>query len=212
MPYRNLDPSLFESRDRITAKELRLLKSSTSEQINTTKRKKHKNNFVKSLTEWKDLFSKAIHDYINHSGLRTKKDLEYYEQVKFFYYVSCTYPHLRYRIHASPNGGSRKGSYEGHRFNAAGLSKGWPDVEVMTMKSGYGALFIEFKSQICDYRNEATALKEVKEHQHKHRLSLLSEGYLAVVCYGAEEAILVLDAYMTGEPIPEFILNRWAKV
>ncbi|AZL83480.1 hypothetical protein EIJ81_01015 (plasmid) [Aliivibrio salmonicida] len=212
MPFRSLDPTAFKNGDRISAKALRSLKpNSSSEQLVRPKsqHKQKSTNYLASLAEWRDLFSKAISDYLKNSGLRTKKDLEYYEQVKFFYHVSCHYPNLRYRIHASPNGGSRKGSAEGHRFNASGLSKGWPDVEVLMMRGGYGALFIEFKSQIVDYKNEQTALKEVKEHQHKHRLALLSEGYMAVVCYGAEEGVLVIDAYMAGQPMPEFILNRW---
>ncbi len=85
-----------------------------------------------------------------------------------------------------PNEGKR--SYiAGAKLKAIGMQKGFPDLFVPEARNGFHGLFIEMKR---DRTRKPT--KEQKEW-----ITLLNEkGYLAVVCYGAAEAIEQIRSYM----------------
>ena len=85
-----------------------------------------------------------------------------------------------------PNEGKR--SYiAGAKLKAIGLQKGFPDLFVPEARNGFHGLFIEMKR---DRTRKPT--KEQKEW-----IELLNEkGYLAVVAYGADEAIATIRSYM----------------
>lgn len=138
-----------------------------------------------------------------------KRDKEYYYQVKVMLYIAEHYPNLQYVTHASPNGGSRSGFFEAFRLSCAGLSKGHPDVQVLYPINNYHGLFIEMKKEFEDYRNDKVALSEVSYYQHLHRLKLLETGFMAVVCYGYEEAIDTVKRYMEGKKPSDLVLHRW---
>lgn len=83
-----------------------------------------------------------------------------------------------------PNEGKRSVSYAA-RMKRMGLRSGFPDLFVTLARGGYHGLFIEMK-----YGNNKTT-KEQKEW-----LELLTaEGYACAVCYGAAEAIKIIESY-----------------
>lgn len=83
-----------------------------------------------------------------------------------------------------PNEGKRSLSYAA-RMKRMGLRSGFPDLFVTLARGGYHGLFIEMK-----YGNNKTT-KEQKEW-----LELLAaEGYACAVCYGAAEAIKIIESY-----------------
>ncbi|WP_409589825.1 hypothetical protein [Vibrio jasicida] len=138
-----------------------------------------------------------------------ESDKEYYYQVSVMLYVSQTYPFLERLVHASPNGGNRTPT-EGMRLKCAGALKGIPDIQFMVAKLGFHGLYIEMKKLPSDYgKDPEIALREVHLDQHLVREALLGQGYLAVVCYGVDEAISVIKAYMEEQEVPVHILRRW---
>jgi len=111
-------------------------------------------------------------------------------------------------MHHSPNGGKREAKIndkngkrycpEGQRLKALGTKGGWPDLELVLARGGYFGLYIEMKSL-----NGETSFDQRKI------IKLLSEqGYLAVVCHGATEAIDTLKKY-TAWPITVTKKMEW---
>ena len=83
-----------------------------------------------------------------------------------------------------PNGGSRN-KIEAHNLKLQGVKAGVPDLFYPLPNKKYHGLFIEMKYG----NNKPTELqKEWIEY-------LNSVGYLAVVCYSADEAFDVLNKY-----------------
>lgn len=87
-----------------------------------------------------------------------------------------------------PNGGERSKAEAG-RFRAEGVKSGVPDLCLPVAKGGYHGLYIELK-RIKGGR--------ISPAQTEWLASLNDEGYLALVAYGAEQAIKILDTYMEG--------------
>jgi hypothetical protein len=88
-------------------------------------------------------------------------------------------------VYAIPNGGLRRKS-EAARLKAEGVSKGVPDLCVPRARGRYHSLYIEMK---------ADGGKPTEE-QARWILRLRAEGMCAYVCYGAENAIALIDRYM----------------
>lgn len=99
-------------------------------------------------------------------------------------------------LHHSPNGGKRETKInersgerycpEGQRLKALGAKKGWPDLELALARGGYFGLYIEMKAL-----NGSTSFD-----QRKIIKRLSDQGYLAVVCHGATDAINIIKKYM----------------
>lgn len=106
------------------------------------------------------------------------------EQRKLIEY--CNYRKIK--IFAIPNGGKRN-IREAHFLRLEGCSAGVPDLFVPIPKGEYHGLFIEMKYG----KNKPT------EHQTKWLNYLNSVGYLAVVCYGCENAIKTIEKYLKAE-------------
>lgn len=87
-----------------------------------------------------------------------------------------------------PNEGKRSASY-GAQLKRAGMRKGFPDLFIPVPRKGYHGLFIEMKFG----KNKTTA------EQDKWLALLNSQGYLAVVCRGFEEAVTALKKYFNKE-------------
>ena len=84
-----------------------------------------------------------------------------------------------------PNEGKRSQAY-GVRMQRLGMRKGFPYLFFPTPRGVYHGLFIEMKR---DKKSRITA-------EQKGWLSYLSlQGYRAVVCYGASEAITEINKY-----------------
>ena len=112
------------------------------------------------------------------------------EQIALFSWAKLAegrFPVLRW-LHHIPNGGKRSKS-EAARFRAAGVKAGVSDVFLPCARGGYHGLYIEMKA--LDGRPS--------EEQKKFAEAVRAEGFLAVLCYGAEQAEKTIIDYLTGK-------------
>lgn len=119
---------------------------------------------------------------------------EYNEQVKLFqwaHYNSAKYPCLAY-MHASTAGERFKGALQGYRAKMAGMRKGVPDIFLPHISQGFAGLFIELKRPIT----KGKAKPRVTPEQKQWIDYLNGAGYYACVCYGAEQAVQVVESYI----------------
>ena len=117
---------------------------------------------------------------------------EHEEQVALFQWAEAnegTMPELRLMF-AVPNGGYRPMATAA-MLHAEGVKAGVPDVFLMCRRRHYGALAIELKR--ADRSNHAT------DAQRDWIERLRAAGYMAVICYGAQEAIEVIKTYLAQE-------------
>lgn len=87
-------------------------------------------------------------------------------------------------LHHSPNGGKRHIA-TAKRFKAMGTLAGFPDLFLFIPKGGYHGLFVELKSKAA----APTTTKTIIER-------LIKQGYMAVVCFGADDAIQAIKNYI----------------
>lgn len=98
-------------------------------------------------------------------------------------------PRLELLYHV-PNGGWRHPATAA-RMKAEGVKAGVPDLVLPVAAQGYHGLYIEMK--VRDHSNRAS------KDQKRFMDGLIREGYKAVVCFGADEAIEVLMDYLGSE-------------
>lgn len=91
-------------------------------------------------------------------------------------------------LHHSPNGGKRHIT-TAKRFKAMGTLAGFPDLFLFAPKGGYHGLFIELKVKGGRTNDNQKAMIE----------RLNAQGYKAVVCFGANEAITEIKSYLEIE-------------
>lgn len=96
-------------------------------------------------------------------------------------------PELRL-LHHIPNGGKRS-TREAQYLKYAGVKPGVPDLCLPVARGGYHGLYIELKWG----KNTPT------QDQQEMLAALNEQGYLAVVKWGADEAIQTLTDYLNGE-------------
>ncbi len=99
-------------------------------------------------------------------------------------YEQGRHPELGLMYHV-PNGGSRHPK-EAANLKRQGVKPGVPDICLPVARGGYHGLYIEMKAG----KNKAT------EYQKQWMAELNEQGYLAVVCYGWQEAADVLKKYL----------------
>lgn len=112
---------------------------------------------------------------------------EHAEQVALFEWAALhagRYPELGL-LFAIPNGGKRD-PVTAARLRDEGVRPGVPDVCLPVPSAGWHGLFIELKWG----RNTTTD----KQNEWLERLT--EQGYLAVVCYGWQEAVDVIMDYL----------------
>lgn len=90
-------------------------------------------------------------------------------------------------LHHIPNGGSRN-RLEAIHLKQQGVKAGVPDLCLPVPRCGFHGLYIEMKR-----RKNARA----SEAQKKWIAALRRQGYFAAVCYGADEAINLIEAYLS---------------
>lgn len=97
------------------------------------------------------------------------------------------FPILRW-MHAIPNGGKRD-KIEAARLRRQGVKAGVSDIFLPLARQGYHGLYIEMKR-----RAEQGPSRETEKQKAFGRF-VTEEGYLRVVCYGADQAIQVIKDY-----------------
>mgnify|MGYP006935526872 CR=1 FL=1 len=88
-------------------------------------------------------------------------------------------------LYAVPNGGLRHKAVAG-RLKAEGVKSGVPDLCLPVARGGYHSLYIEMK----------TLAGSASEKQRQWIARLQREGHRAEVCYGAAEAIALIETYL----------------
>jgi hypothetical protein len=83
---------------------------------------------------------------------------------------------------------------QGVRNKKMGLQKSWPDLFFAEPRGGYHGLFIEIK----------TLHGDLPDDQKEMLQSLNDRGYRAHVCYGQEDVIKSVTAYMKLPGYPSF--------
>lgn len=110
------------------------------------------------------------------------------EQIMLFSWAKTAedvHPELRLMFHV-PNGGKR-GKAEAARFKAAGVKAGVPDICLPVARRGYHGLWIEMK-----------ALDGKPSDAQKDWIAMLTgQGHLVRICYGCDEAIRLIESYLT---------------
>lgn len=96
------------------------------------------------------------------------------------------YPALRGRLAAVPNGGDRHPAVAG-KLKAEGVRKGYPDLQLLMPRGGYHGLIIELK-RVKGGR--------VESEQADWLEWLARQGYMAVVCKGADQARETIKRYL----------------
>jgi len=79
---------------------------------------------------------------------------------------------------------------EAVKFKREGVSAGVPDLCIPKAKKPYHGLYIELKR---------TSKARVSKSQKEWIDYLNLEGYKAVVCYGFDETVEVIEKYLKGE-------------
>lgn len=98
-------------------------------------------------------------------------------------------PELALLYHV-PNGGSRN-VVEAKRLKAQGVKPGVPDLVLPVARGKYHGLYIELK----------TLRGRVSDAQKQWLEALRNQGYAAIVCRGADEAIAMIAKYLAGEEV-----------
>tara|TARA_R110000824_G_scaffold98978_1_gene235861 strand:- start:104 stop:466 length:363 start_codon:yes stop_codon:yes gene_type:complete len=104
-------------------------------------------------------------------------------QESFVKYIALKYPKIRY---CASLGGIRTSMKQAIKAKNGGYVAGMPDIQVMSARGGFHALFIELKT------NKGRATKQQKEWI----IDLVAAGYYAEVCKGIDQAMDCLDSYM----------------
>ena len=116
--------------------------------------------------------------------------LENVEQEWVFQWAAmqtCKHPELEW-MYAVPNGGYRNTAEAAH-MKRQGVKAGVPDIFLPAMRGGFGGLYIELK------RAEKSQ-SSVSDNQREWLSHLERAGYKTAVCYGADDAIQTIQAYL----------------
>ena len=114
--------------------------------------------------------------------------LEEIEQEHVFLWASMeerAYPELA-MLYAIPNGGKRA-IKTAVALKKQGVKRGVPDMCLPVSRGGYHGLYIELKRQKGG---------RVSDEQREWIAALNTQGYKAIICHGAEEAIEQIRGYL----------------
>lgn len=89
-------------------------------------------------------------------------------------------------LHHIPNGGSRD-AIEGKHLKAQGVRAGVPDLCLPVPRGQYHGLYLELKAE----KGRAS------DAQKWWGERLLAQGYFWIICYGWENAVAVLERYLS---------------
>ena len=117
--------------------------------------------------------------------------LEEIEQEHVFLWASMeerAYPELA-MLYAIPNGGKRA-IKTAVALKKQGVKRGVPDMCLPVARGGYHGLYVELKRQKGG---------TVSDEQREWIAALNTQGYKAIICHGAEEAIEQIRGYLDNE-------------
>lgn len=115
-------------------------------------------------------------------------DREGLEQAALMAEVRLRYPDAAKLLYHVPNGGHRVKAVAA-KLKAQGVKAGIPDLVLPMARGGYFGLYIEFKAK-------PPFDAAVSPSQDAYIQALLDQGYLAIVCRGAIDALEAIRAYL----------------
>lgn len=117
---------------------------------------------------------------------------EAHEQITLFQWARVNERRLPdlWCLHAIPNGGSRHKA-EALNLKRQGVKAGVSDVFLPVAKRGYHGLYIEMKAKNG----------RISDAQKDWINQIRKNDYMALVCYGADEAVGVLEWYLSPEEV-----------
>lgn len=115
-------------------------------------------------------------------------DREGLEQAALMAEVRLRYPDVAKLLYHVPNGGHRIKAVAA-KLKAQGVKAGIPDLVLPMARGGYFGLYIEFKAK-------PPFDAAVSPSQDAYIQALLDQGYLAIVCRGAIDALEAIRAYL----------------
>lgn len=101
-------------------------------------------------------------------------------------------------LFAVPNGGQRSG-LEAKRLKGLGVRAGIPDLFLDLARGGGHGLRIELKRPTSTFKTKREAERAISPEQHRRIERLQRAGYVALVCYGWDEARAVIQGYLLGK-------------
>ena len=107
---------------------------------------------------------------------------EWQDQVTVIQY--CTLNNIL--CNHTPNEGKRSFA-EGNKLKRMGLSKGFPDISILEPRGEFHGLYIEMKRKG----------NKPSDNQISWIMELRKRNYCAMVCYSADEAITLIQKYMS---------------
>ncbi len=117
------------------------------------------------------------------------EDTEQINVIQWARWQQERHPELKL-LHHCPNGGSRNKA-EAVKLKQMGVVAGIPDLHLPVPKGIYSGLYIELKY------DRGT----LQESQKEVLRELAEVGNYCAVCYGAEEAIKIIEEYIALEPV-----------
>ena len=117
----------------------------------------------------------------------TKEDVEQIAIMQWAVSSRAKYPELKL-LHHIPN--ERKCSpQQGQYLKRKGVKAGVPDLCLPIARKGYNGMYIELK------RSDGGRLSDEQKWWLEE---LTMQGYAAIVCHGADEAIRAIKDYLSG--------------
>jgi len=128
-----------------------------------------------------------------YRNMLKEKRTEHQEQVEVVKYLKKN----KILHYAVPNGANKSRTAQ-RQFSAEGLMAGVPDLCIPVSNKYYHGLYIEMKRRPKRLKNgkKSVTHTKVSPEQEKWLRELNERGYYAVVCYGEDEAIEIIDEYM----------------
>jgi hypothetical protein len=114
------------------------------------------------------------------------RQIEHNIQVSIITYLRYAHPSA---IFCASAGGMFTTPKQGKKMVAAGYVKGYPDLAIHEPRGGYHGLFIELKSDTG----------KTSPEQRDWIAKLMERGYYAQICKGTDQAINLIDAYLSGK-------------
>lgn len=126
---------------------------------------------------------------VNRRYTRRSEDTEQMSVMDWARWNQNAHPELKL-LHHCPNGGSRNKA-EAVKLKQMGVKAGIPDLCLPVPMGVYSGLYIEMKYDTG----------RLEDSQKKMLKALTAAGHYCTVCYGAEEAIRVLQEYINLKKI-----------
>lgn len=114
-----------------------------------------------------------------------KETQEQKQLIAWCEYQKNIYPELDLIFHIVNEG--KRSKRTGAELKRMGMKKGVPDICLPVPKGKHHGLWIELK---------ADKTKRATKEQKEWLVKLTKQGYKAVMCYGAEDAITVIKEYL----------------